>query len=194
MSDMTPDLTHALTIFFKALVDGERLQIAGLLARKPQSAEQLAAQLKMKPAALARQLEKLAEAGLVRAESQAQGTRYALQLGPARRLAARLAPRPSVPTLDEDIADFDRRVLTNYLLADGAIKEIPIQDKKLLVILRYVCDHVEPGRRYSEKEVNELIARFHPDTASLRRAMIDRGLMKREATGRKYWREETAGS
>ena len=35
MSDTTPDLTHALTVFFKALVDAERLQIAGLLARKP---------------------------------------------------------------------------------------------------------------------------------------------------------------
>ena len=53
MSDMTPDLTHALTVFFKALVDAERLQIAGRLARKPHSAEQLAAQLEMKPAALA---------------------------------------------------------------------------------------------------------------------------------------------
>jgi hypothetical protein len=164
------------------------------LARKPHSAQQLAAQLEMKPAALARQLEKLAEAGLVRAlvraESQAQGTRYALQLEPARKLAARLAPRPAAPTLDEDIADFDRRVLTNYLLADGAIKEIPAQDKKLLVILRYLRDQFEPGRDYSEKEVNEIIARFHPDTASLRRAMIDCGLMKREAAGGKYWREE----
>ena len=194
MSDTTPDLTHALTVFFKALVDAERLQIAGLLARKPRSAEQLAAQLEMKPAALARQLEKLAEAGLVRAESRAQGTRYALQLEPARKLAARLAPRPAAPTLDEDIADFDRRVLTNYLLADGAIKEIPMQDKKLLVILRYVRDQFEPGRDYSEKEVNEIIARFHPDTASLRRAMIDCGLMKREAAGGKYWRAETAGN
>ena len=189
MSDTPPDLTHALTIFFKALVDGERLQIAGLLARKPQSAEQLAAQLKMKPAALARQLEKLAEAGLVRAESQAQGARYALQLEPAWRLAARLAPRPSAPTLDEDIADFDRHVLTNYLLADGAIKEIPMQDKKLLVILRYVCDHVEPGRRYTEKQINALLARFHTDVAALRRYLIDFKFMQRTMTGSEYWRE-----
>jgi len=189
MSDTTPDLTHALTVFFKALVDAERLQIAGLLARKPRSAEQLAAQLEMKPAALARQLEKLAEAGLVRAESRAQGTRYALQLEPARRLAARLAPRLAAPTLDEDIADFDRRVLMNYLLADGALKEIPMQDKKLLVILRYVRDHVEPGRRYTEKQINVLLARFHTDVAALRRYLIDFKFMQRTMTGSEYWRE-----
>ncbi len=190
MSDLTPDLTHALAVFFKALVDTERLQIAGLLARRPLSAEQLAAQLEMKPAALARQLEKLAEAGLVRAESKAQGTRYTLQLESARTLAARLAPRPAAPTLGEDLADFDRQVLTNYLLADGAIKEIPMQDKKLLVLLRYVCAHIEPGRRYTEKQINERLARFHTDVAALRRGLIDFNFMQRTKTGSEYWRNE----
>ena len=78
--------------------------------------------------------------------------------------------------------------------AIGGPHERHMQDKKLLVILRYVRDHIEPGRDYSEKEVNAVIARFHPDTASLRRAMIDCGLMKREAAGGKYWRAETAGN
>lgn len=189
MNDITPDLTRELTVFFKALVDSERLQIAGLLARKPHSAEQLAAQLEMKPAALARQLEKLAEAGLVRAETQADRTRYALQLEPARTLAARLAPRSAAPTLGEDLADYDRQVLTNYLLANGSIKEIPMQDKKLLAILRYVCEHVEPGRRYTEKQINELLARFHTDVAALRRYLVDFKFMHRTVEGRQYWRE-----
>jgi biotin operon repressor len=189
MNDITPDLTRELTVFFKALVDSERLQIVGLLARKPHSAEQLAAQLDMKPAALARQLEKLAEAGLVRPETRADGTRYALQLESARTLAARLAPRPAAPMLGEDIADYDRQVLTNYLLADGAIKEIPAHDKKLLAILRYVCEHVEPGRRYTEKQINELLARFHADVAALRRYLVDFKFMQRTVEGRQYWRE-----
>jgi predicted transcriptional regulator len=190
MSDLTPDLTQALTVFFKTLVDTERLQIAGLLARKPLSAEQLAAQLGMKPAALARQLEKLMDAGLVRAESKAQGTRYVLQWEAARTLAARLAPRTTAPSLGDDIADFDRQVLTNYLLADGAIKELPVQDKKLLVILRYVRDHIELGRRYTERQINAVLARFHTDVASLRRYLIDYQFMQRTATGSEYWRAE----
>jgi len=143
----------------------------------------------MKPAVLARQLEKLTEAGLVRAEVKAHRTRYALQLEAARTLAARLAPRPAAPVLGEDIADYDRQVLTNYLLADGAIKEIPTHDKKLLAILRYVCEHVEPGRRYTEKQINELLTQFHTDVAALRRYLVDFKFMRRTAEGRQYWRE-----
>lgn len=189
MNDMPPEMTHALTTFLKALVDTERLQIAGLLARKPYSTGQLAAQLEIKPAALARQLGKLAEAGLVRSEVKGQDTRYALQLEAARTLAARLTPRAAAPELGEDMAEFDRQVLTNYLLSDGAIREIPAQDKKFLVILRYVRDHIERGRRYTEKEINERLARFHTDVATLRRGLVDFQFMHRTVTGSEYWRE-----
>jgi DNA-binding HxlR family transcriptional regulator len=189
MNDTTPELTQALSIFLRALVDTERLQIAGLLARKPHSAEQLAAQLGLKPAVLARQLEKLAEAGLVRSETKGNHTRYRLQLESARTLAARLAPRPAAPALDENIAEADRQVLRNYLSADGTLKELPMQAKKLLVILRYVRDRIEPGRRYTEKQLNERLARFHTDVASLRRYLVDFKFMQRTATGSEYWRE-----
>ncbi len=188
MSELTPDLTDSLTVFFKALVDHERLQIAGLLARAPRSADQLAALTELKPRPLARHLEKLMEAGLVRSELGANGTRYALDLEAARALAARLAPRSAAPELDVDVADDDRQVLTNYLLADGAIKEIPSQDKKLLAILRHVSRHIAPGTRYTEKQINELLARFHTDVAALRRYLVDLQFVRRTATGSEYWR------
>lgn len=188
MNDVTMDVMAELSIFFKTLVDTERLQIAGLLARRPHAAEQLAAQLELKPAVVARQLEKLAEAGLVRAETKVSATRYVLQLESARRLAARLAPRATGFTPDEDLAEFDRQVLANFLHVDGALKEIPTQDKKLLVILRYVLAQIEPGRRYTEKQMNDLLARFHTDVASLRRYLVDYGLLRRMPTGEAYWR------
>jgi DNA-binding HxlR family transcriptional regulator len=183
------DDTEALTTFFKTLVDTDRLQIAGLLARQPLSAEQLVERLEMKPAALARHLEKLIEAGLVQFEMKAKTVRYKLHLETARKLAARLTPRSPAPILSEDVADFDRRVLAHYLSADGAIKEIPAQDKKLLALLRYVAAHIERGQRYTEKEINIRLARFHTDVAALRRYLIDYGFMRRTATGREYWRE-----
>jgi hypothetical protein len=43
--------------------------------------------------------------------------------------------------------------------------------------------------RYSEKQVNELLARYHHDTAALRRGLVDYRLMTRE-TG-VYWRIDT---
>jgi hypothetical protein len=40
--------------------------------------------------------------------------------------------------------------------------------------------------RYPEREVNALLAVWHPDTAALRRYLVDEGLLTREAG--LYWR------
>ena len=60
--------------------------------------------------------------------------------------------------------------------------------KKRLVVLKWLVSHFEEGVRYPEKEVNEIIARHHPDYCTLRREFITRGLMKRENGA--YWRVE----
>ena len=44
----------------------------------------------------------------------------------------------------------------------------------------------EVGVRYPEREVNALLAVWHPDTAALRRYLVDEGLLTREAG--LYWR------
>jgi hypothetical protein len=46
----------------------------------------------------------------------------------------------------------------------------------------------EPGKRYPEKQVNEVLARFHVDTAMLRRDLVGAKLMEREGGGGEYWR------
>jgi hypothetical protein len=185
-----PEIQTALELFFKALVDSDRLQIAGVLARQPQTAEHLATQLNLKPVALARHLDKLMEAGLVRAEVKPSGTQYGLQLEAARATAAALTPRPSAPLLEDDLEAFDRQVLRHHLLPSGALKEIPAQDKKFLVILRYIHARLDTGRRYTEKQLNDFLGQFHADVATLRRGLIDWRLMQRTVTGSEYWRNE----
>ena len=76
---------------------------------------------------------------------------------------------------------YDRKVLNDFLLPDGSLKRIPVQQKKLLVVLGHLLKSFEPERAYPEKEVNAILARFYPDTASLRRAMIEYKLMTRAA-------------
>jgi hypothetical protein len=85
---------------------------------------------------------------------------------------------------------YDRKVLRTFLDAEGRIKQFPARRKKLRVVLGYVSQSFEPGVRYSEKKVKEILARFNPDTARLRRALVDFGFMEREGGGGDYWRTE----
>lgn len=63
--------------------------------------------------------------------------------------------------------------------------------KKLEAILRYVARDFEPDKRYTEKQVNEILSRFHEDTASLRRELVGVKLMERDGGGGEYWRMES---
>lgn len=83
---------------------------------------------------------------------------------------------------------YDRKVLETFTDAEGRITAIPSQNKKFLVLLRYVLEAFEKGQRYSEKEVNAILERYHEDTALLRRALVDYGYMQREGGGKAYWR------
>jgi len=91
-------------------------------------------------------------------------------------------------TAGVDLDAFDRKVVNDYLLPDGSLKTIPAQQKKLEAVLRYVAESFEPGKRYNEKQVNEILSRFHADTASLRRELVGYKLMDREGGGGDYWR------
>jgi len=48
--------------------------------------------------------------------------------------------------------------------------------------------------KYTEKQVNEILGRFHEDTATLRRELIGFKLMAREGGGGAYWRVEVSMS
>jgi hypothetical protein len=64
--------------------------------------------------------------------------------------------------------------------------EVPAQRAKRLVVLERIALDFEPGRRYAEHEVNELLAARHPDYATLRRYLVDEGFLDRKAG--EYWR------
>ena len=49
-------------------------------------------------------------------------------------------------------------------------------------MLDFLAAHFEPGRRYTERQVDEMLLRFHPDYCALRRYMVEEELMN-GATG-----------
>jgi hypothetical protein len=131
----------------------------------------------------------LAEAGLVSARPESYYTVYSLETKNLEGMAQRLLRRENLPAVaDEvDLEAFDRKVLKTYLDADGRLKDFPTQQKKTEVILRHVVQAFEPGVRYTEKQVNEMLKRFNEDYARLRRYLVDFKLMSRQGGG-EYWR------
>jgi DNA-binding HxlR family transcriptional regulator len=185
-------MSEELVTFFKALSDANRLKIIGLLAQKPYSVEELAALLDLKASTVSHHLSKLAKVGLVSAKADSYYNVYqldekALELK-SRSLFSQENLAASVVDVDADA--YDNKVVKDYLRKDGGLKTIPAQRKKLDAVLRHVAKAFKPGKRYSEKQVNEILKNFHADTASLRRELVGSGIMKREGGGGDYWREE----
>jgi len=77
-------------------------------------------------------------------------------------------------------------VLETFVDVAGRLVRIPVQHKKRLVVLKWMVEDFQPGRLYSEAEVNRVIRRRHEDFASLRRFLVDEELMQRRRGV--YWR------
>jgi biotin operon repressor len=179
-----------LVELFKALADANRLKIIGLLAQKPYSVEELAALLNLKASTVSHHLSKLSKAGLVSAKAEGYYSVYHLNEQALQATTQRIfsAEQAAEAIEDVDLDAYDRKVLADYSTPDGRLKTIPAQRKKLDAVLRYIVKSFEPGLRYPEKEVNDILARFHPDTATLRRELVGSKLLEREGGGGEYWR------
>ena len=180
--------------FFKALADANRLKMVGLLAHQPLTVEQLAEMLGLRPSTVSHHLSYLAHAGLVSARADSYYNVYSLEAETFEKLAKSLLARETLPAVaaNVDIDAYDRKVIRDYSLPDGRLKALPAQRKKFEVILRHVVRVFEPGMHYTEKQVNELLGRFHPDTATLRRELVGYHLLQREGGGGDYWLPEGA--
>ncbi len=183
-------MSEELLSFYKALADANRLKIVGLLAQHSYSVEELAALLDLRPSTVSHHLAKLAEAGLVSAQAESYYNVYRLEEKALEERTRRLLSREEFTSAvaDLDLDSYDRKVIADYTRPDGSLKTIPAQRKKLEAVLRYVVCAFEAGQRYTERQVNEMLQKYHEDTASLRRELVGYGLMQREGGGGKYWR------
>ena len=183
-------MSEELVTFFKALADSNRLKIVGLLAEKSYSVEELAEMLQLKPSTVSHHLARLSEAGLVTARSESYYNVYQLDQSVLEQKARTMFSNGELSsvTAEVDLEAYDKKVIHDYSRRDGSLKTLPSQRKKLEAVLRYVVKAFDMDKRYSEKQVNDILKRYYEDTATLRRELVGFGLMQREGGGGEYWR------
>jgi predicted transcriptional regulator len=188
------DTVSEMLPLFKALADQNRLRIIGLLSQHAYAVEELAEALGVSPSTASHHLAVLAKAELVVAKAEGYYSIYSLQVFPLQEMAKRLLHREDLRTLVADGPGdpFRRKVLATFTTREGKIAAFPAQERKFLVLVEYVLNEFEPGVRYTEKRVNEILKKFNEDTARLRRALVDYHYMAREGGGGKYWRIDGA--
>jgi hypothetical protein len=179
-----------LVTFFKVLADSTRLKMVGILASGERSVEELAELLTLKAPTVSHHLARLRRLGLVEMHADGNTHLYRLNEEVLRSWAQQLLTRERVTELADEVdADaWERRVLNDFF-DGGRLRTIPARQKKRLVVLRWLAGHFRPGERYPEQQVNEILSRYYPDFATLRRQLVDEELMQRRDG--LYWRAGT---
>ena len=80
------------------------------------------------------------------------------------------------------------KVKASYFIKNDSLTltQFPSKQKKKFIVLNIIVKEI-PNRVYTEKEISELLKKIYPDFVTIRRALIDFGLMNRTRDGKKYW-------
>ncbi len=164
-----------MSLLFKALADTARLRILGLLAERPHAGHELAEKLELTPPTISHHMRRLIDADLVAVTSQAQSRIYTLQSAVLREASRAITPNETGTETNRS----DDAVIRSFF--DGQrLRQIPAARKKRVIVLRFLLEQFTPGRDYSEREVNAILATAHEDVATLRRELVDYGFMTRD--------------
>jgi hypothetical protein len=81
----------------------------------------------------------------------------------------------------------DPPVQLQAFIRDGRITAVPAKRARRRLLLNEVAQAFEPGRRYPESAVDEILKSVFDDHCALRRYLVDEAFMSRTADG-VYWR------
>ena len=101
-----------------------------------------------------------------------------------------------IEELNERLHELSKQVsclkkLTFYYDVEGRLTQYPNKKMLRLITLSKIADRFEKERKYSEKEVNEIIRQniSFSDVELIRREMVQHKLLGRLRDGSEYWRE-----
>ncbi len=180
-----------------ALADETRLQILEMLAAHEElRAQEIIARLESSQSTVSRHLKQLNSAQFI-TEKRAGDANKIYRLNRARvgefsHALSKLLSVENARMVLNDIRLDQPPELHPYLNRDGLVTQWPAKKKGQArdAILDYLTNKFEIGEKLTEKQVNELLNRWHTydDPAYLRRALVDTGRLERTSDGRQYWK------
>jgi hypothetical protein len=168
------------------LAEPDRLKALAAVALGAATVGEVAERAGLAPREAARALNRLVAGGLLEG---APRTGYGVRVDVLRAAARR--PAADLPDGGQGGSD----VVGRFLRGDRHV-QIPAARGKRLAVLDHLAGLFEPGRRYPEREVNEILRAWHPDYALLRRYLVDEGFLGRadalapsgKRSDKVYWR------
>ncbi|MCA9955096.1 MAG: DUF2087 domain-containing protein [Anaerolineales bacterium] len=143
--------------------------------------------MNLKPATVSHHLSKLAEAGLLTSTKDQYYQMYSLVGDVLKKPLGDIIRLPQPSLTDEVETDAYKQKVLKAFVKQGRLVRLPAQLKKLHVILELIVQEFEPEREYTEKEVNFILLDFHEDVATLRRSLVEHGLMTRSGGIYRRW-------
>ncbi|AOH55257.1 ArsR family transcriptional regulator (plasmid) [Peribacillus muralis] len=173
-----------LVAFHKTMGDVTRIRIISILANGPKRGQAIAGILSLTAPTISHHLTKLKEINLVRDRREKNSVYYFLNddvLQHYSRALPEMILKKGESKMDtQKLSGEQKKILENFLTADGRLKTIPAQRKKKLIVLYHIASLLENGRKYEEKDLNSFIQTFHDDYATIRRELIIGSIMYRE--------------
>lgn len=85
------------------------------------------------------------------------------------------------------ITENEKKEFINKYFANDVLISFPKRQKRIIAILQHIITFFDYKRKYTEKEVNEILGKIYHDYVTIRRYLIEYGLLKRKADGSEYW-------
>jgi hypothetical protein len=167
------------------LAEPQRMQVFAALVLGAGTADRVREVTGLDGRTVATALRKLESGGLVE-EAEDKGYRPVTDV--FREAARSAAP----PVERHGYADERVETVVRTFVRDGRLIGVPAQLGRRRVLLEHVVQSFEPGRDYAEKEVNAVLQAWAAggpvDHVSLRRYLVDEGLLTRGGAGSNKYR------
>ncbi len=172
---------------FKCLADKSRLQILKSLSVEDMYVERLAKRLGLSAPTVCFHLKKLSDAGAVTSYKNQYYMMYSLKKEVFQTSILEIVQQESDEAQLQIQRDEEyRQKVLDAFFEYGKLKAIPAQLKKERIVLEHIARAFECGRMYSEKEVNLILSDFYDDFCTIRRDMVQEGILGRSSVG--YWK------